>query len=100
MYIFERHEVFLAVFYSLQSSHVLFCNALPTAAAYSTHSATGNFLMGAETTDIHVQRRQLLNGGKPGDLYAYINWRDMGKLLRWQQSPLMYSAILSFRNSL
>lgn len=26
--------IFLAVFYSLQSSHVLFCNALPTAAAF------------------------------------------------------------------
>lgn len=87
MYIFERHELFLAVFYSLQSSHVLFCNALPTAAAYSTHSATGNFLMGAETTDIHVQKRQLLNGRKPGDLYAYINWRKRGKIATVAAAP-------------
>lgn len=79
LYIFERHELFLAVFYSLQSSHVLFCNALPTAAAYSTHSATGNFLMGAETTDIHVQKRQLLNGGKPG-IYMHILMERHGKI--------------------
>lgn len=46
--------IFLAVFYSLQSSHVLFCNALPTAAAFY-HSATGNLSNGKRwTTDIHI----------------------------------------------
>lgn len=52
LYIFERYELFLQfcilysplTFYSIMRCLLL----LP-----STHSATGNFLMGAETTDIH-----------------------------------------------
>lgn len=50
---FRRWWFYLAVFYSFQSSHVLFCIALPTAAAFY-HSATGNFLTGADRPRLKI----------------------------------------------
>lgn len=61
LYIFERHELFLQFFilYSPLTFYSVMRCLLPLP---STHSATGNFLMGAETTDIHLQKH-LSNGG-------------------------------------
>lgn len=57
LYIFERHELFLQFFilYSPLTFYSVMRCLLPLP---STHSATGNFLMGAETTDILLQKKR------------------------------------------
>lgn len=71
MYIFERYELFLQfcilysplTFYSIMRCLLL----LP-----STHSATGNFLMGAETTDIHFCKKKKKNFATNGGNFICI----------------------------
>lgn len=76
LYIFERYELFLqfCILYSpLTFYSVMRCLLLLP----STHSATGNFLMGAETTDTLLQKKTF---AKRGNLYVYVNWK-------WKKLP-------------